>query len=121
VTSGDLFKVTEKTDGSGHYNAVVAEDSSPTGDGALIELRDIFKTPNDIDSYDNLFSNDKETSPVSDTSVASETVTVTITHLGADFYLDGATLVSGTGINRIYTVDLADLKSGATTIKTPVV
>ncbi len=115
--STDLFTISEKVVG-GEYNAVVQEDNAVSGNGARINLQDIFKTPYAINSYDNLFSNEIDDSPHLDNSVATENVTLTISNLADGFDISGATLLSGTGSSREWSVTLADLKNGSVEVTT---
>jgi len=110
--NGDKFIVTQEYDGKGSYNKIVQEDSDVSGVGVKIDLQDIYTHPDLIDSYDNIASNDIDTSPVADTSVATERVNFTVKGLEADFDLEGAVLVSGTGADRIFTFTLTDLQAG---------
>jgi len=96
----------------GKYSAVVEEDMGNTQVGAEFNLKDIAKTPDQINTYDNLFSNNPDQEEVSDTSVASETLTIIIKNLGDDFDVVGATLVSGTGTSRIWATTAADIDAG---------
>uniref|UniRef100_UPI00261A7689 hypothetical protein n=1 Tax=Sulfurimonas sp. TaxID=2022749 RepID=UPI00261A7689 len=117
--NGDKIDVTERFDGGGAYNAVVAEDSDASGKGVLIDLQDIYKDPSQLNSYDNLDSNAVDVSPVADTSVATETVNLTVTGLDEQFDLQGAVLVNGTGSDRVYTFTLDELQSGNIKVAVP--
>ena len=117
--NGDKFIVTELSDGSGAYNAIVEEDSDTSGKGVLLDLKDIYKDSTLLNSYDNVASNAVDVAPVSDTSVATETVNLTVTGLDAQFDLQGAVLVNGTGTSRIFTFTLTDLQSGNIKVVVP--
>ena len=109
ITSGDQFSIDEKLDGSGSYNMVVKEDSASSGVGAKILLSELFVSPSSIDSYDNIYSNKIDISPIRDSSVASENVTITLSNLGADFDVSGASLIGGSGTSRVWSFTLAQL------------
>ena len=117
--NGDKFIVTQLSDGSGAYNAIVEEDSDISGKGVLIDLKDIYKDSTLLNSYDNVASNAVDVSPVSDTSVATETVNLTVTGLDTQFDLEGAVLVNGTGTSRIFTFTLTDLQNGNIKVVVP--
>ncbi len=119
ITSDNQFTTIEKGDGSGAYNAIITEDNSLTHLYGNIEIREIYSTPNDINSYDNLFSNQIDNVPIDDATEASEIVSMVITNLAEGFALEGATLISGTGTSRIWSVELEDLKDGSAQIITP--
>ncbi len=137
VTSVDAstqdLTVTLDPNKSGKYSAVAEEDSGTThttgNTDTFVEfdLKNIFKTPDKIDSYDNLKTNDPNQNQIDTTvtdpnaatdDIASETLTVTIENLGADFDVTGATLVGGTGSSRIWATNAADIDAGKVKIIT---
>ena len=119
ISTGDQFVINEKLDGSGAYNLIVEEDSRVSGNGADIELKELFISSQLIDSYDNIASNKVDVSPVYDTSVSTENVTITLSNLESDYDVNGAILVSGTGIDRVWTMTLDELKAGNVSVSTP--
>lgn len=118
ITTGNRFTTDEKIDGSGVYTLIVEEDSKSSGIGAEILISELFIATNSIDSYDNIFSNALDTSPVFDSSEASENVTITITNLDAAFNVSGATLVNGVDSSRVWSFTLAELKAGNVSVTT---
>jgi len=131
ANSGDLT-VTLDPSKSGKYSDVVEEDGSHndaanTLTGAMFNLRDIYKTPDKINSYDNLKTNDADQSQIDTTQtdpnaasddIASENLSISIENLGDDFDVHGATLVGGNGISRVWVTTQADIDAGNVTITT---
>ncbi len=106
-TDPDIGDLTVTLNGDpGKYSAVVEEDMGNTQAGAEFNLKDIYKTPDQIDSYDNRYSNNPDQSQDADTSVASETVSIIITGLDDRFDVQGATLVGGTGDERVWVTNV---------------
>jgi len=110
----------------GKYSSVVEEDMGNTQVGAKFNLKDIYKRPDDINSYDNIKTNDTDQNPIDTVvtnpsisgDIASETLSITITHLDSDFDLHGATLVGGSGNSRVWVTTAADINTGNITLTT---
>ncbi len=115
----DDLSVALDSGSSGKYSAVAEEDMSNTQVGAEFNLKDIYKTPDTIDSYDNQYSNDaNQDQTPGDTSAASETTSIIITGLDSNFDLEGATLVGGAGTSRTWVTSAADIDAGGVILTT---
>ena len=90
--------VTDDSSTSHNFNLVSTEDSGP------INLKNIFSTPGTLDSND---------------SDGSETLTFKVTGLADGFNINGATLINGTGTDRVWLVDKNALNNDNVTLSTP--
>ena len=118
-TTQDLTVALNGTPNSGKYSVVQEEDMNNTQVGAEFNFKNIYLDPAKLNSYDNEVSNDPDQNPTtSDTSVASETLSIVIKDVGAEFEVVGATLTGGTGASRVWVTNAVDIASGSVAITT---